>query len=319
MRFLLGVAGLQTALSAHMVSISTSELSVDGAGARFELRMPLYEAEALEEPGRELFEHLRLSSGGTQGRLASLSCSEDRPKDTFTCLAEYEFPGEVEALEVECAFYKATVPNHVHILRARRGEAAIQEIFDLTASKAEINFIPPTLWEVVSQQVGAGSKRALGGAASLLFLFALVIASRRRAELFALAGMFAAGQLVASIVAPLLNWQPAPRFVEAAAALTIAYLAVEVLLLPEAGQRGLVVGVLGLFHGLYLELFVRETMFSPLYVLPGAIVAELAAIGLLAVVWAKLAPALAALRPVKSASVLLFLFGMSWFFLRLQG
>ena len=79
-------------------------------------------------------------------------------------------------------------------------------------------------------------------------------------------------------------WQPAPRFVEAAAALTVAYLAVEILLLPEAGARWLVAGVLGVFHGLYFHLFLQTTGYAPALVLPGAALAELAAIAMLALV-----------------------------------
>jgi hypothetical protein len=131
--------------------------------------------------------------------------------------------------------------------------------------------------------------------------------------------MFLAGQVAVCLFIPLINWYPAPRFVEAAAALTIAYLAVEVLLLPDAGQRWLVVGVLGLFHGLYLELFLRQTMFSPFYVLPGAFVTELGIIALLALVWNRIRPWLEAIRPEKVAAVLLLAFGLSWFFLRIQG
>ena len=100
------------------------------------------------------------------------------------------------------------------------------------------------------------------------------VAARSRKELLYLVGMFVAGQALACVLVPAINWNPAPRFVEAAAALTIAYLAVEVLLLPKAGQRWLVVGVLGVFHGLYLSLFLRETRFSMFYVLPGAAAAD---------------------------------------------
>ena len=69
-------------------------------------------------------------------------------------------------------------------------------------------------------------------------------------------------------------WQPAPRFVEAATALAVAYLAVEILLLPQAGARWLVAGVLGALHGLYFHLFVQTTGYSPALVLLGAALAE---------------------------------------------
>src|SRR6185295_17884058 len=120
------------------------------------------------------------------------------------------------------------------------------------------------------QQFGAGALRAFGGVVQLLFLASLVLAARNRRELLALAGMFLAGQVTSAVLVPLTNWQPAARFVEAAAALTIAYLAVEILALPRAGSRWLVAGVLGGFHGLYFELFLRNTGYSAGWVLAGA-------------------------------------------------
>ena len=82
--------------------------------------------------------------------------------------------------------------------------------------------------------------------------------------------MFLAGQTAAACIVPLTAWQPPARFVEAAAALTIAYLAVEILALPHAGMRWLIVAVLGAFHGLYFALFLRTTGYSAVYVLAGA-------------------------------------------------
>ena len=160
--------------------------------------------------------------------------------------------------------------------------------------------------------------RALGGAAQVLFLAALVLAARSRRELLALTGMFLAGQVASALIVPHTLWQPAPRFVEAAAALTVAYLAVEILLLPQAGARWLVAGVLGAFHGLYFHLFLQTTGYRPGYVLAGAAVAELAALAILAAVLSRLARMARALRPVPVSACALLVFGMVWFWMRLR-
>ena len=57
------------ALFAHMVSMSTGELRVDGNHARYELRMPTYEAAHVQNPDRSLLEHIRFTSGGASGRV----------------------------------------------------------------------------------------------------------------------------------------------------------------------------------------------------------------------------------------------------------
>lgn len=75
----------------------------------------------------------------------------------------------------------------------------------------------------------------------------------------------------------------------AAAALTVAYLAVEILLLPQAGARWAIAGVLGIFHGLFFHLFRQNTGYHTGWVLLGAAVAEIAALSVLALLFSKLA------------------------------
>ena len=125
-----------------------------------------------------------------------------------------------------------------------------QAVFDLSFPRATLWFRPPTAMEIAATQTGAGFVRAWGGPVQVLFLAALALAARSGKELVALASMFLAGQVASVLAMPHTGWQPAPRFVEAAAALAVAYLAVEILLLPEAGWRWTIAAMLGLFHGL---------------------------------------------------------------------
>jgi hypothetical protein len=161
--------------------------------------------------------------------------------------------------------------------------------------------------------------RALGGAVQVLLLAALVLAARSRRELLAVSGMFVAGQIAAALIVPQTAWQPAPRFVEAAMALALAYLAVEILLLPEAGGRWAVATVLGAFQGLYFELFLRNTGYQPALVLAGAVTAQAITIAILALLLAQIGRVAKALRPVQVSAAGLLVFGMAWFFLRLRG
>jgi hypothetical protein len=194
------------------------------------------------------------------------------------------------------------------------GSKQDQGIFDLTFTRATLRFRPPTAIEVAASQTGAGAVRALGGVAQVLFLVALVLAARGRQELLALSAMFLAGQMAAIFIVPHTAWQPAPRFVEAASALTVAYLAIEVLLLPQAGARWLIAGVLGAFHGLYFCLFIQNTGYRPEYVLAGAALAQLALLAILALL---LLRAGALIHRAGEAALLLC--GIFWFVLRLKG
>jgi hypothetical protein len=210
------------------------------------------------------------------------------------------------------------VPNHVHLLRATLGEKRDEAVFDLGFTRATLRFRPPTAAEIAITQAGAGFVRALGGTVQVLFLAALVLAARSRRELLAIAAMFLAGQAASVLAMAHVAWQPAPRFVEAATALAVAYLAVEILLLPQAGARWLVVGVLGALHGLYFHLFVQTTGYSAALVLLGATLAEAAAIAVLALVLSRVGRMAKAFRPVQVAASALLVFGMVWFLLRLR-
>lgn len=307
-------------LSAHVMSLSSGDLTVDGQRAHYELRMPQYEVAHIKDPNRSIFQNIHFSSGGQEAKLLTQSCMGDgNPNGTYFCTADYEFASPPERIDVLCTFHSITVPNHVHLLRAEMGGKQDQAIFDLSFSRATLRFRPPTPVEIAVTQTGAGFVRAWGGLVQILFLAALVLAGRNWKELCALSGMFLAGQVASALLLPHTGWQPAPRFVEAAAALTVAYLAVEILLLPQAGARWLIAGALGAFHGLYFHLFLQSTNYHAGFVLAGAALAEVLAIAVLALVFSRVTRFAQALRPVQVSACALLAFGMVWFVLRLRG
>ena len=295
------------------MSMSSGDLTVDGARAHYELRMPLYEIAHMRRPEQTLLEHIRFASAGRPSKLARKDCRADSARDVYTCSADYQFDAPVESVEVECSFYAITVPNHVHLLRATMAGKHDEGVFDLTFTRTTLRFRPLTTAEIVVMQSGAGVVRALAGIVQVLFLAALVLAARNRRELLSLTAMFLAGQAACVLIVPLTNWQPPARFVEAAAALTVAYLAVEILLLPQAGARWMVAGVLGGFHGLYFHLFLQTTGYRAGLVLAGAGVAEVLAVTVLALAFSRLG------RGQKVAACGLLVFGLVWFAMRLRG
>jgi hypothetical protein len=302
-----------------MVSMSSGEIRVEGARGRYEFRVPLYEVAHVTDPERTLLEAIQFSSAGQPARRTEAKCQRDANENALVCVAMYEFAGPVDVLHAVSSFHKATVPNHVHLLRAVKGDVTDQAVLDLSFPQADIRFQPPTTGELAWQHSGAGAMRALGGLAQWLFVAALVLAARSRRELLQLSATFFAGELAAALIVPQTNWQPAPAFVEAAAALTVAYLAVEILAFPAAGQRWLVVFVLGAFHGLYFAIFTAASGYNPGWVMLGAVIAEAMQIGATAFLFSRLARPLEALHPVRVAAALLMVTGLAWFALRLKG
>jgi hypothetical protein len=302
----------------HVLSMSSGDLTVEGARGHYELRMPLYEVAHIKDPDRSIFENIHFSSGLREARLVAKSCSTDTASDSYLCTADYEFAAPPDWIDVTCTYHSITVPNHVHLLRAAMGGKLDQAVFDYSFSRAILRFRPPTPMETAVTETGAGFIRAWGGIVQVLFLAALVLAGRGVKELLALVAMFLAGQIASVLVMPHVNWQPAPRFVEAAAALAVAYLAIEILLLPQAGARWLIALFLGAFHGLYFHLFIQSTNFHAGWVLTGAALAEAIAIAVLWFVFSRISRIARALRPVQVSAGALLAFGMVWFFLRLR-
>src|SRR6266849_2485151 len=100
---------------AHVVSMSTGELRVDGPTAVYELRMPMYEVAHVTNPETTLIDHIRFQNA----QRTSAKCQEE--DGIYVCRATYEFPGLLNRLQVECTFHQITVPNHVHLLYAVQG------------------------------------------------------------------------------------------------------------------------------------------------------------------------------------------------------
>lgn len=313
--FLLAITA---ALQAHVVSMSTGEAKLNGARLDYELRMPLYEVAHIRDPEPQLFANIRFRAKGSDARLLRHSCREE--SGNLVCTGLYLFEQDADQFDVDCTYSSITVPNHIHLLRAIHGERSEQAAFDASFTTATIRFRPPTIWELAIRDGSAGFWRAISAVVQILFLAALVLAGRSRRELLQLTAMFLAGQAVTVLAHLSLRLQLSPRFIEAATALTIAYLAFEILLLPAAGQRWLVVGVLGLLHGMYFDMLLAAGDYGRWPFLAGAFLAEIAIVTGMALL-ARLAARIPAARNTlvaRTMASLLLLTGVSWFLVRLR-
>jgi hypothetical protein len=242
-RFLLIIAAPAWA---HVVSMSSGELRIDGPLADYELRIPMVEVAPMANSAA-ILDHIRFDGGH---RTVSKCAPEE---DTYVCHASYEFETLVpDRLGVHCTFFEVTVPNHVHWLHAVRGANSDQEVFDRAFPKSELRFRPPSRIETFAREFGLGFVRAATNWIGLLFLLGLAIAAPRTATPLL---CFLTGELLAILSGPRIPWPLAPRFLEAALALTVAYLAVEILMATPAKHLAWIAGILGLFHGLSIAGF----------------------------------------------------------------
>ena len=246
----------------HVVSMSSAELTVEGRKAAYELRMPLYEIQHVTNPQTALFEHV----GFEGAKRTSGECRED--SGTYVCTAAYEFAEAIpNKLGARCTLFQVTVPNHVHLLHATQGTNGDQVVFDQRFTDVEVRFHPPSAAEKIAKDAAAGFVRLWRSVSGVVFLFVLALAAEGWRERLAYFGLFLAGEWLAIPLAPRIPLAMSSGFLESAMALTGAYLAVDLLLLPQARSRWPMFPVFGLTHGLYFAAF-------PVHYLSGACVLQ---------------------------------------------
>jgi hypothetical protein len=248
--FLICCSTLAEYASAHVVSMSSGELHVNGRTATYELRIPMYEVAHVTHPETALLDQLKFEGA----RRTSSMCQEQ--DGTYICHADYEFDQPVpDKIEVECTLFQVTVPNHVHLLYAVQGPNSDQQVFDQSFRQAEVRFHPPSRAELVAKAAAAGIARLFKSVSGLLFLAVLVLAARNSREMGILTIAFLAGEWLARPLSLRIPMSFSPAFLEAVLALTVAYLSAEIVFLPDSQARWAVIPILGIAHGLPFSAF----------------------------------------------------------------
>jgi hypothetical protein len=303
------------AASAHVISMSSGFATVSGARVEYILRMPVYELAPTSDVTRILLDHVRFTSGFETARRVDGECREDRATSMYVCAADYEFSRPVEKLGVECTLYRVTVPNHIQMLRAEKDGKHDQAILDSSISSATLAFRPPTAVEEAVDQSVAGAMRVWTNVAQLLLLAALGVAARSRREFAVLLGAFLAGECGGAALLLRTFWQPPARFAEAAVALAVAYLAMEILVFPKSGGRWILAFLFGAFESILFAQFVSDSGYRAGWVLSGACFAAIS----VGVVCASVRPPERYRRILgKAAACALCVTGVIWFMLRLK-
>ena len=294
--FLVALGAAAGTVYGHVVSMSSGELRVQGRTATYELRIPIYEIAHVANPETALLEHVKFAGA----RRGDSSCAEQ--DGTYTCRASYEFDHPVpDKIEVECTLFQITVPNHVHLLHAVQGPNSDQQVFDQTFRQAEVRFHPASRAELVAKDAAAGIARLFKSVSGLLFLMVLALAARSASEAGILALAFLAGEWLARPLSPRIPLAFSPQFLEAVLALTVAYLAAEIVLLPESRARWMVIPILGVAHGLAFAPFPRAYLTA----------AQIVQVAILTVLWFLVRKIPLAWR--RPAAGTLLIAGLGWF------
>jgi hypothetical protein len=299
------------------MSMSNGELSLDGDHAVLSIRVPDYEVQPLADRDQALLGAFILRVDGQELERSEGACAANETDGSYDCTSRFAWPAEAAVVEVECDLPDAVAVNHVHVLRAVSPDGAEQQVFDYASRRQTFRFRPMGLAERIMSEAKAGAVRILLGPAQMLFLFALVVAARGRQELVQMTAAFLATLGATAVAVSVLGWQPPPGFADAAGALTIAYLAVETLTLPEAGGRWLVAGGMGAFHGLYFGVFLQQASMSPAAVLLGVLTMTVLVLALLYALAMRLSRDFGETLFRKACAGMLCLIGVGWFVARL--
>ncbi|MDX2268270.1 MAG: hypothetical protein NW208_09195 [Bryobacter sp.] len=235
---------------AHAISVSTGEGKLAGKELRLTFRIPPYEAEHLLGKAQSAGDIVGQAISFPGAQRQSSTCKAGA--EELTCELRYiyaEVPGEDIAAEVTLA--RATVPNHVAIVRLRRGNLERQSIFDRTFERDTLRFRAPTTWETLSPGLLLGAAQLRFQPILLLLLFTLAAVAGRRAWPY-----FLAAAAAFLLVLPD-RFYITPGFFELATSLGIAYLALDQLLFPTAKGKGIGLGLIGALEGAGLAILAR--------------------------------------------------------------
>ena len=180
-------------------------------------------------------------------------------------------------------------------------------------------------WQTANTFLVLGVEHILTGYDHLLFLLALLVAGRGVRQLIAIVTSFTVAHSLTLAIATFGLLQPPPRLIEAAIALSIAYVGVENLLVSDVRGRWRLTFVFGLVHGFGFANVLREmelpraALASSLFTFNAGV--ELGQLGVLLIAW----PVLRAIQQsayavnvTRAVSVVVIVFGAVWFVQRVM-
>ncbi len=261
---------LAPSLGAHAISVSVGEATLEDRTISLRVRIPRYEAEHLTRSG-DGAEKVAAAFRFAEASIVSRSCALNG--EEFLCQLQYAFQAAPpESLAAEVTLARVTVPNHMHILRCKRGSVERQSIFDRTFEKDVIDFRQPSRLAVWSQGMRLGAFQVAVQPALLVLLFTIALLRAPWTYLAVLGPAFL-------IILPD-RFYATPAFFELATGMAIAYLALEARFFPDAALRWLPLALVGAVEGAALAVLARPTGSSAVAYASGNLLAQAAVMAL---------------------------------------
>ena len=277
----MAVATLARSAGAHAIGLSRGEYTVVGTSVRAELTLRADDA-ALAVPGLDAdgdgkVSEVELASGRAlveavfMGRLAVSSDGETctaaqpgdvalDPPDGVRVSADFACPRAPQRLRLQFGFLDVLPAGHRHLATVHAGGQSFEELAVLSRPDVELDLgdsAPQRGWPSLLR---AGVEHILTGYDHLAFVAALVLGGTlvmgrgavKVGPLVAMLTAFTVGHSASLAVATLGGVAPGPRPVEAAVALSVAYVGAENLFTKSDRHRWMLTLPFGFVHGFAL-------------------------------------------------------------------
>ncbi|MEZ5288177.1 MAG: HupE/UreJ family protein [Vicinamibacterales bacterium] len=265
-------------VEAHDLSRSTSRLVVDGRrvdvtftiGARDFHSGPVVDADGDERvsidevdaaiPGvfAALKQHLAITADGAPPVSVLLDRYALSDGPTIRMDLTYEFAATVGTLALGTTLPEVTQSDHRHLASVVRGGASAEAVLDLNAPHAVFDAAGPGVLASARRFAALGVEHIVTGYDHLAFLAALLLGA---AAFRSVVGIVTAFTLAHSLTLGLATFDIVtvpPALVESLIALSIAWVAVENLLLDRPAHRWRLAFAFGLVHGFGFSNVLRD-------------------------------------------------------------
>ncbi|MGE0814660.1 MAG: HupE/UreJ family protein [Vicinamibacterales bacterium] len=276
----LALAGwaMSTGAVAHDLSRSTSRLVVEGRRVNATVTIgaldfhtgPVVDADgdqrasidevdaAIPAVFAALRRHLSVTADGAAPASVLLDRYELADGATLRMRVTYEFAAPVGTLALETTLPEVTQPDHRHLASVVRGDASIEAVLDLDSPRAVFGPAGRGFAATARRFAALGIEHIVTGYDHLAFLAALLLGA---AAFRAVVGIVTAFTVAHSLTLGLASFDLVtvpPALVEALIALSIAWVAVENLVLDRPAHRWRLAFVFGLVHGFGFSNVLRD-------------------------------------------------------------
>ena len=265
---------------AHTTSISYSEIRILEKEVGVRLRLNLYELNFITQMDRnsdrflsaqevedgfssfapQLFNNFQIKGQGEFGRPSLDTWNFTADTGEIECFLTYSFSQVLEDVRFKVTLHNITDSGHLDLALLQYDGQQEQRFFNLENSEAglEVHRGWMSYLRLGTRFLALGGKRILTGYDYLAFLIGLFLVGNTSSNQLKAGGAFVSSQALTFLIGALDIAALPSKFVGSAIALSVAYIAVENLLLKEIANRWLVAGFFGLVYGFSSSTIVRE-------------------------------------------------------------